>query len=115
MGRLTSRMVRLCQKAAWAGATPGVVARLLTDRAANSKPDKTAQSSPWLVLASREKVGVTSSKPQQTRATTSHSARWIRSPNSSASSSTVKAGKLAKPRVATATPEILIATKKLHQ
>ncbi|MCY1184488.1 hypothetical protein D9M73_251870 [compost metagenome] len=51
----------------------------------------------------------------QTSATMPYSAGRMRSRNSSPSSSTVKAGKLAKPRVATATLPTFTARKKVSQ
>ncbi|MNN01149.1 hypothetical protein D3C81_1137600 [compost metagenome] len=90
-------------------------ARLVKDNNENSKPDSKDQSRPPVAWLARSKSGVTSIRPMLTSSTRMISLVRTRSRNSRPSRITVKAGKLAKPRVAIATPATLTAMKKLTQ
>ncbi|MNE29669.1 hypothetical protein D3C80_1231590 [compost metagenome] len=90
-------------------------ARLVNDSRENSRPESNAQSSPPVAWLARSKSGVTSTRPMLTSSTRTISLLRMRSRNSNPSRITVKAGKLAKPRVAMATPATFTAMKKLTQ
>ncbi|MNJ75687.1 hypothetical protein D3C77_728180 [compost metagenome] len=78
--------------------------RLSSDSRENSRPERMAESRPWVAALPQSKLGVTSTRPKLTRPTMSISWARMRSRNSKPSSNRVKAGKLAKPSVAMATP-----------
>ncbi|MNJ73483.1 hypothetical protein D3C77_702800 [compost metagenome] len=88
---------------------------MVRDSNENNKPDNKAQSNPPVAWLARSKSGVTRIKPMLTSSTRMISLLRTRSRNSKPSRITVKAGKLAKPRVAIATPATLTAIKKLTQ
>ncbi|MNF90779.1 hypothetical protein D3C84_733590 [compost metagenome] len=114
-GARQSTMVRFWQSAALTGSRPRTLARLSSDSKENSRPERTAESSPWVASLPHSKLGVTSSRPRLTSPTMRISWARMRSRNSKPSSSRVKAGKLAKPRVAMATPATFTAWKKVIQ
>ncbi|MOA22088.1 hypothetical protein D3C78_1426260 [compost metagenome] len=91
------------------------LARLVSESRANNSPEAMAHNRPVVASLARSKSGVTSTRPTLTSSTNRISLARMRSRKTSPSSTTVKAGKLAKPRVAMATPATLTAMKKLTQ
>ncbi|MND84220.1 hypothetical protein D3C80_761070 [compost metagenome] len=106
---------RFCHSAACTAGRRPEPARLVSDSRENSSPDSKDQSRPPVASLARSNAGVTSTRPMLTSNTSKASLRRMRSRNSRPSRITVKAGKLAKPRVAMATPATFTAMKKLTQ
>ena len=104
-----------CHMAACTAGTRPELARLFSDSSENSNPEATDHNSPSVAWLARSKLGVTRISPTLTRTTRTISLRRMRSRKISPSRITVNAGKLAKPRVAIATPAIFTETKKLTQ
>ena len=104
-----------CHMAACTAGTRPLLARLFSDSSENSRPEAMAQINPSVAWLARSKLGVTRIRPMLTSSTRITSLRRMRSRKISPSRITVNAGKLAKPRVAIATPAILTETKKLTQ
>jgi len=104
-----------CHMAACTAGTRPELARLFSDNSENSNPEATDHSSPSVAWLARSKLGVTRISPTLTSTTKMISLSRMRSRKINPSRMTVNAGKLAKPRVAIATPAILTETKKLTQ
>jgi len=104
-----------CHIAACTAGTRPELARLFSDSRENSRPEAIDHSSPSVAWLARSKLGVTRISPTLTSTTRMISLSRMRSRKISPSRITVNAGKLAKPRVAIATPAILTEIKKLTQ
>ena len=94
---------------------PRLPRRLQMARPAKLSPEASPHRSPTVPWSPTSNEGVTSTSPRVTSASIVPSARPMRSRNSTTSSRAMKAGKLAKPSVATATPPTLTAMKKVIQ
>ena len=94
---------------------PRLPRRLQMARPAKLNPEASPHRSPTVPWSPTSNEGVTSTSPRVTSASIVPSARPMRSRNSTTSSRAMKAGKLAKPSVATATPPTLTAMKKVIQ